>query len=221
MDEQVKAHIFEPFFTTKEKGRGSGLGLATLWGIVKQSGGQVSLETEKGQGSVFRVYLPEHPAPAAALSPRQEETDLRGKETIMLAEDDEITMEISLSILNGFGYEVLPARRPEQALEILRAFARPIHLLLTDMVMPGMNGRELAQQVQAINPGIKVLFTSGYTPDQEFIQGVAGGTFQFIEKPFTALNLAKKVRAVLGESRVAKAPRTTLKKKSPPKKRRA
>ena len=205
MEPEVQKRVFEPFFTTKEAGRGTGLGLATVYGIVKQSGGYITLESAAGRGSTFRVYLPRAVAeeaglPAAATpdegppSPRPER---RPVETILLAEDDEVVRDLAREILEAQGYTVLAARHAGEALLIAERHAGPIHLLVTDVVMPHMGGRELAERVGPLRPGMKVLYVSGYTDDAVLRHGVMGAEVAFLQKPFSAVALRSKVRMVL------------------------
>lgn len=198
MDAETKSHIFEPFFTTKGLGKGTGLGLATVYGIVKQSGGYLWVYSEPGRGTSFKIYLPRvmetpepaRPAQGAAVS-------LRGSETILLVEDDEMVRTLTRRLLEANGHTVLLASRGEEALELLRDLKTRIHLLVTDVVMPGMSGRDLADQVQTLRPGIKVLYLSGYTDDAIVRHGVLEPGVSFLQKPFTADILARKVREVL------------------------
>jgi len=199
MDETIKAKIFEPFFTTKEVGKGTGLGLATVYGIVKQSGGSIEVYSELGHGTTFKVYLPRlkrevsssKSLPSSSLIPQ-------GTETILLAEDEEAVRGIVRLTLESSGYTVLAARNGDEALQICQQYKDPIHLLLTDVVMPKMSGRQLADIVVAARPNIKVLYLSGYTDDAIVRHGVLESNMAFLQKPFTPMLLAKKVREVLG-----------------------
>ena len=200
MDRKTQSQIFDPFFTTKELGKGTGLGLATVYGIVKQSSGYIWVYSEVGQGTVFKVYLPRA---EQALGPsEQTERDgaaPRGSETILLAEDSEALLEIAREYLRRLGYTVIDAVSGEQALERANEFDGTIHLLLTDIVMPGMSGRELADQIVLKRPGIKVLFTSGYADDAIARHGLLEPSVAFIQKPYHPKALARKVREVLGQ----------------------
>jgi PAS domain S-box-containing protein len=194
MTEEVRARIFEPFFTTKDVGKGTGLGLATVYGLVQHAGGTIEVETEPGFGSTFTVCLP-MVDPASACSPVEPEqgtaVDGRGKETVLVVEDEELVRTIVCETLTEHGYRVIEGRNPEHALALLRANREPVHLLLTDIVMPRMNGCELAQQVRLLLPGTKVLYISGYSDRIPSLDG------DFLQKPFTPDELIGKVRAVL------------------------
>jgi PAS domain S-box-containing protein len=194
---ETKAHLFEPFFTTKKVGEGTGLGLATVYGIVKQNGGHITVDSERGRGTTFRVYLPraEAPVPAAAL---EEKARLpRGTETVLLVEDEEQILKLGVRMLQQQGYAVLAARLPAEAIPAVAQHPGPIHLLITDVVMPGMNGRELRDRVAATQPGLRCLFISGYTADVIAHQGVLEAGVEFLQKPFTLESLAWRVREVL------------------------
>ena len=197
MDEATQARIFEPFFTTKERGQGTGLGLATVYGIVKQNDGSIWVYSELGRGTTFKIYLPqvaeEQERPPAPVAP----ADLHGTETILVAEDQRGIREIVRAALTRYGYTVLMADRGEEALRIVHDHQGPINLLLTDVVMPGMSGRELVTRVRNIHSDIKVLFTSGYTDDAIVRHGVLEPGAAFLEKPFRPQMLVKKVREVL------------------------
>jgi two-component system cell cycle sensor histidine kinase/response regulator CckA len=200
MDEETVAHIFEPFFTTKESGRGTGLGLSTVYGIVKQSGGYVWVYSEPGKGSTFKVYLPRVDAQIEAPSVVQFQSQaLRGSETILLVEDEEAVRELIQTVLTAQGYDVIPARDPEHAEKIVGSYAREIHMLLTDVVMPGMSGRELAARVTARRPGIRVLYMSGYTDNVITSGGMLEKGLAFLQKPFSPGLLVQRVREVLSQ----------------------
>jgi PAS domain S-box-containing protein len=198
MDPKTRAHLFEPFFTTKGIGRGTGLGLATVYGIVKQNRGLIQVDSELGQGTTFTIYLPRHSEPLAASheSPAGEPLRSRG-ETVLLVEDEPAILAVALRILRRLGYDVLTAATPADALRIAESHAGQIHLLVTDVVMPGMNGRELARHVLARFPAAKCLYISGYTADVIAHHGVLDDDCDFIEKPFSMEALAAKLRAVL------------------------
>lgn len=199
MDERTLAHIYEPFFTTKGKDKGTGLGLATVYGIVKQSNGHIWVYSEPGQGATFKVYLPrveESLGVSEASSARAR--PIRGSETILLVEDETQVRNLTRKILQENGYTVLEARHGEEALELCQQNEGPIHLLLTDVVMPGgMSGRELAERLLSLRPEIKVLYMSGYTDNAIIHHGVLDAGTAFIQKPFDPNALAHKVRAVL------------------------
>ena len=201
MDEQTLAHIFEPFYTTKESGRGTGLGLSTVYGIVKQSGGYIWVYSEPGKGSTFKVYLPrvaeqveESTPPLAQLE------DKRGTETILLVEDEQAVRDLIVTLLSQRGYEVIVARHPAHAEQIAAKFPHEIHLLLTDVVMPGTSGRELAARIGARRPGIRVLYMSGYTENVITSGGMLEKGLAFLQKPFSPALLSQKVREVLSRT---------------------
>jgi two-component system cell cycle sensor histidine kinase/response regulator CckA len=197
MDRETQGRIFEPFFTTKEVGKGTGLGLSTVFGIVQQSGGHISVYSELGKGTTFNVYLPKVDAPVDVLRPSVSPATLRGTETILLVEDEEPVRAIVGSILRRQGYRVLPAQHPEEALVFSERHPGPIHLLLTDVVMPGMSGPELAKRLLATRPETKVLCMSGYTDDSVVRHGVLESGVAFIQKPIMPTSLATKIREVL------------------------
>ncbi len=198
MSPDVQQRLFEPFFTTKPKGRGTGLGLAVIFGIVKQAGGSIEVESEPGQGTTFNIHLPCCDDPAEKLRPATVAPDLpRGHETILLAEDDPSVRGLATTMLKRQGYHVLTAANGDDALALAAQHPERIDLLLTDVVMPGMNGRELSERLLRLRPGLAVLFASGYTEDTILRHGVRGETPRFLTKPFTLPTLANKVRQVL------------------------
>jgi len=202
MTPEVLARAFEPFFTTKEAGKGTGLGLATVYGIVKQNYGFVNLESEVGCGTTVRIYLPRAARPAD--SPKAPETGTRpssGKETILVVEDEGLLRKLIRTSLQSLGYEALDASCPKEALRIAREHAGRIHLLMTDIIMPEMNGRELARRVEELRPGIRCLFTSGYTDDTIARRGVLEAGIHFLAKPFTLQTLSESIRETLEPQR--------------------
>ena len=197
---EVVSRIFEPFFTTKEVGKGTGLGLSTVYGIVKQSGGYIWVYSEAGKGTTFKTYLPRVDAPSEVGIPATPPSELTGTETILLAEDDEIIRALTKNILTKFGYRVLDAPHPQAALSAAEAHQGPIHLLLTDVVMPGASGRELAWEIAKTRPDTKVLFISGYTGEAMIQHGLIDPGLNYLQKPFTPTVLATRVREVLSRS---------------------
>ena len=198
MTPETQAHIFEPFFTTKEVGKGTGLGLATVYGIVKQSEGYILVESVPGQGTTFTIYLPRVEEDAAPVSASPVPAVLpRGTETILLVEDDPELRALALDILQGSGYTVLEARQGNEALLVLERHAGPVHLLVTDVVMPQMGGRALAERLASLRPEMKVLYVSGYSEAAIAQHGVLDPGTAFMAKPFTADELTRKIREVL------------------------
>jgi PAS domain S-box-containing protein len=199
IEKEILSKIFEPFFTTKEQGKGTGLGLAMVYGIVKQAGGYVCVYSEVGRGSTFKIYLPR--IDEAAVAPEVQETPIpsRGWETILLVEDEGSLRAIAGEILEEHGYRVIEAAGPNEAIEIVHRHPEPIHLLVTDVVMPGMNGRVLAESLVAARPELRVLYMSGYTDDVLAHSGVLESGTLLLEKPFTTLALLGRVRAALKE----------------------
>jgi two-component system cell cycle sensor histidine kinase/response regulator CckA len=198
MDKETQSRIFEPFFTTKEKGKGTGLGLSTVYGIVKQSGGYVFAQSEVGAGTIFYVYLPRVEESAEELSPaKAQQNEAGGCETVLLVEDEESVRELVRLTLASRGYKVIEAENGECGLRLAEDCQERIDILITDVVMPGIGGRELAKRLLSLRPGISVLYLSGYTEDAVATQGALGPGTAFLQKPFTLQNLAKKVRDVL------------------------
>jgi PAS domain S-box-containing protein len=207
MDAQTQSRIFEPFFTTKEAGKGTGLGLATVYGVVKQSGGYIWVYSEISHGTTFKVYLPK--VVAQTEKPTMERAlpgPAPGTETILFVEDEEGVRELVRDYLTGSGYRVLDAPDGIQALEIAAAHRGPIQLLITDVVMPRVSGRELATRLTADRPDLKVLYISGYTDDSIFRHGVLEGGMAFLQKPFTLKAIARKIREVLDGDLVTSVP---------------
>ena len=198
MDEATQAHVFEPFFTTKEPGKGTGLGLSTVYGIVKQSGGYLDLESEPGAGSTFTIYLPRL---EAVLEPPKVKIPItasfRGEETVLLVEDEDVLRALLAKFLRLYGYTVLEARHGGEALLICERHQGPIHLMVTDVVMPQMSGRELADRLTPLRPDMKVLYMSGYTEDALVQHGVTDLSASFLQKPFKPIDLARQVHALL------------------------
>ena len=198
MDAGTLSHIFEPFFTTKPMGKGTGLGLATVYGIVKQSGGSIQVESEAGSGTTFRIYLP---ATVGGTRKRQaplgEEMVAGGTETILIAEDEPDLRELARIFLEGYGYTVLEAESAEQAIETASNFAGSIDLLLTDVIMPGMSGAQLAENILSKRPRTRIVYMTGYTDDMVVQHKVLEPGVNLLQKPFNRIDLALKVRSTL------------------------
>jgi len=201
MDEDTLTNLFEPFFTTKKVGKGSGLGLATVYGILRQNEGFITVLSRPGKGSRFDIFLPRHSG-AEASSPLQEEdiAPFPGTETVLLVEDETAILGMAAKMLRRLGYTVLPMSAPGLALEAARGAGSHIDLLITDVVMPEMNGRQLFEELKGYSPGVKALFMSGYTADIIADHGVLEDGISFLNKPFTRQELAAMVRAVLDGS---------------------
>ena len=198
MDPQTQVHLFEPFFTTKEKGKGTGLGLATVYGIVKQSGGFIWVYSELGVGTTFKIYLPRVEAAVEPASGRAAPAPVaRGSETVLVAEDEAPVRAVARHALERYGYRVLEAASAEAALDVAQRYSGPIHVLLTDVIMPGLSGRDLATRLAALRPETRVIYMSGYTDDAITRHGVLEPGFVFVQKPFTPDALARTVRDVL------------------------
>ncbi|MCF8143069.1 MAG: PAS domain S-box protein [Deltaproteobacteria bacterium] len=200
MDQETQAHLFEPFFTTKSVGKGTGLGLATVYGIVKQNDGFINVYSEPGQGTTFKIYFPRHKAePAGPLVETAAETPHGGRETVLMVEDEEAIVDIGKSILEKLGYTVLMAKTPGEAIRLAEMDTGDIRLLITDVVMPEMNGHDLAERLASIKPGLKCLYMSGYTANVIAHRGILEAGVYFIQKPFSMMDLAAKVREVLDQ----------------------
>jgi len=197
MDEPTRTRIFEPFFTTKGEGKGTGLGLSTVYGIVKQSGGSIWVYSELGRGTTFKIYLPRVQEVARQGRAARPATMVTGTETILVVEDDGALRDLARRILRTAGYTVLTASNGGEALLLLEGHDGPVHLMLTDVVMPGMSGRDLAARLADIRPQMKVLYTSGYTDDAVLRHGVLNEAVHFIHKPYATAELRRKVREVL------------------------
>ena len=195
--EEIKAHLFEPFFTTKEQGKGTGLGLATCYGIVKQSGGQIRVESAPGKGTTFHIYLPRQAEATLPVQQAKVSTRPQAAGTILLVEDEPMVREVEVQILRHQGYTVVEAENGIEALQLMAAYPGTIDLLVTDVVMPQMGGRELADQLRVTRPNVKVLYTSGYTDDAIVQQGLLNPGLSFLHKPFLSAALLQKVREVL------------------------
>jgi signal transduction histidine kinase len=199
MTPEVKEHVFEPFFTTKAQGCGTGLGLATIYGAVRQAGGSIEVYSEVGVGTTFKIYLPRTDAvPERVVGTPSWGIMPGGNETVLLVEDDEVLRELTSKFLARLGYEVLTAPDGLVGLELARSYEGVIDLLLTDLVLPGINGRELSERIADLRPETKVLFTSGYTDDMIIRQEESASSFHFIGKPFALRAMANKLREVLG-----------------------
>jgi signal transduction histidine kinase/ActR/RegA family two-component response regulator len=200
MDESTKSHAFEPFFTTKAPGRGTGLGLSTVFGIVRQSGGAVDIYSSPGKGTSAKVYLPRVDQPEVIESFADRAQAAKGNETVLIAEDDEMVRSLVKETLVRHGYHVLDAASPLEAQKISDVYRGVIHLLITDVVMPKINGRDLASRLSKRRPNLKILYMSGYTDGAVINNGILRKETAFLQKPFTPAGLAEKVREVLGEA---------------------
>jgi two-component system, cell cycle sensor histidine kinase and response regulator CckA len=198
IDPKIQAQLFEPFFTTKEKGKGTGLGLSTVYGIVKQSGGNIEVHSELLRGSTFRIYLPRIDEPATPVERSESSPQrLEGSETVLLVEDEDAVRRLAYEVLQRHGYRVLEARNSEDAFRVDARHDSPIHLMVTDVMVPGMSGRELAERLLSSRPNMKVLYMSGHTDDAIVRYGVLGEKMAFLQKPFTPTVFLQKVREVI------------------------
>ena len=205
MDEETKSRIFEPFFTTKGPGKGTGLGLATVYGIVRQTGGGISVESAPGEGSTFRIYLPLEPAPLDETRPTAAPLEkTRNFETVLVVEDEEIVRELVCDVLSEQGYNVMCASDGRDALKLASGYDGKIHLLITDVIMPHMNGQELATQLAVARPDMKILFVSGYSDNDIGDHGVLDPDIELLQKPFTPETLARKIRDVIQDDEYAR-----------------
>lgn len=208
MDEERLAHIFEPFFTTKGIGKGTGLGLATVYGIIKQNNGFINVLSEASRGTTFKIYLPRHRVETKQKpEEKRKASPARGKETVLVVEDEPALLDLSKIVLEGRGYQVLAAGTPSEAMRLAEEHAGKIDLLMTDVVLPEMNGGDLAKQMLPLYPGMKRLFMSGYTDDIIANQGVLDDGLYFIQKPFSIQDLTAKVREVLDQKQINELPR--------------
>jgi CheY-like chemotaxis protein len=200
MDEDTKSRLFEPFFTTKEQGKGTGLGLSTVYGIVKQSGGHISVDSTPGSGSTFRMYLPRVELETSEVAkPEAIPETSPGTEKVLLVEDDDSVRDLAREVLEMNGYTVVEADNGVEALNVFEAESETIDILITDLVMPLMGGRDLALKIAPVRPDLKVLFLSGYTDSVVLQQGILEPGSSFLQKPFTPSELAHKVREALDE----------------------
>jgi CheY-like chemotaxis protein len=197
IDADTQRRVFEPFFTTKDKPRGVGLGLATVYGIVSQSGGQIFVSSEPGRGALFAVYLPREGAPRAGTLSSDPVALRPGSETILLVEDEEAVRNLTRRLLEAGGYTVLQASSAEQALEVEQRHSGRLDMLLTDVVMPGLSGPELARALFVSRPQMRVLYVSGYPDEAMASQGILEPDASFLQKPFTPEILARKIREIL------------------------
>jgi CheY-like chemotaxis protein len=201
MNRDVQSRIFEPFFTTKDVGQGTGLGLATVYGIVKQNDGFIDLYSEPGHGTIFKIYIPRHAGESPEMeSAKVEKIPCGHGETILIVEDEPLILEVGKTMLESLGYVVLTASTPDEAMSLVGKRHGQLDLVITDVIMPKMNGRVLAERIRVEQPELRCLFMSGYTANVIVHQGVLDEGVQFLQKPFTMAGLAAKVREALGRS---------------------
>ena len=205
MDHETQSHIFEPFFTTKEKGKGTGLGLSTVYGIVRQSGGNIWVYSEPGRGTTFKVYLPQVHDEITKVDAIAEVIIKRGSETVLLVEDEDMVRNLARQILEETGYTVLAANGGEEALHLFKTHKGTIHLMITDVVMPKMSGKDVADKLKETHPETKVLFMSGYTDEAIVHHGIVDSHIAFIQKPFSEVALTQKIREVLDADKLSEA----------------
>jgi two-component system, cell cycle sensor histidine kinase and response regulator CckA len=206
MDAETMVHLFEPFYTSKETGKGTGLGLSTVYGIVKQSGGEVVVESKPGRGATFHMYLPRITDTKEDLAPPETGRPVRaGTETILLVEDETGVRQLVREMLQRLGYRILEASNGPEAIRIFERHQSSIDLLLTDVIMPQVSGRELAERLKTLRPSLKVLYISGYTDDMLAHHGVLEANVFLLQKPFAPDDLAKKLREVLDASSARRA----------------
>jgi two-component system cell cycle sensor histidine kinase/response regulator CckA len=208
MDAEVLSNIFQPFFTTKKEGHGTGLGLATVYGIVKQNGGFINVESEPGRGTTFRIHLPRcRVEQTETAGDRKEDLIAGGTETILIVEDENAVLELGKGMLERLGYDVIALGKPDQAIRLAAEHGGRIDLLLTDVVMPEMNGKDLSERIRAVRPDLPCLYMSGYTADVMARQGILDEGLHFLSKPFSLKSLADKVREALGTAVQVRDPR--------------
>ena len=200
MPAEMKIKLFEPFFTTKEAGKGTGLGLAVVHGIIKQSNGYIQVYSEIDVGTTFKIYLPAVEDQGTVQIELDNQRSMGGAETILLVEDDKAVRGLALHALQSHGYRVLAGIDGKDGMRVAQEYHGPIDLLVTDVVMPHMGGRQLAEALRGVLPNIKVLYTSGYTDDAVVRHGILQKEVSFLQKPYTPLSLTKKIRVVLDES---------------------
>lgn len=198
MDAQTRKRIFEPFFTTKDPGRGTGMGLSTVYGIVKQSGGEIEVSSTPDKGTEFRIYFPAvDPSAPGSREHRAERRNLFGRETILVVEDEQSVLELIKLVLIRYGYDPVGVHGAMEAMDTLRTLDRPVHMLLTDVVMPGMSGNELVDMVKVDHPEIQICFMSGHTDDAILLHGVSENALNYMQKPFSPIELVNKIRSIL------------------------